>query len=160
MRKSNSLIVVPIALLSGLLAGCSSAPSTPLVYFQGKWSCTDNQTPEVKGAPLDKWSFDISQKRITMSPPHGSEQEVENYVLKGGTLTLTDNGNSGRLQQSYKDPATAKFPKAIPANGNTYDTAIQLPNGDTWVLKITVNGDKATIKVAEPEDELWACARS
>jgi hypothetical protein len=159
VRRYIPMIVLSSVLLSGLLAGCSSTPATPLAYFQGKWACTQNETPEVKGTPLNKWRFDISAKRMTMSTPPGSGGNEENYVFKDGTLTLTDVGRSG-LQQGYKEPVTAKFPKTMPAAGKVFNTAVQLPNGDTWGLKITVDGNKATLKVAQPEDELWACTRN
>jgi hypothetical protein len=161
--KVSALAVAGIGAIF-LLSGCSASshtsivPSTPLEYLRGHWACNQNTDPALKGSPVSKWVFDISKTKITVSSPRSPVPATEDYVFNQGTLTLSDDGR-GRLQQGYKNPATAQFPDNMPARGTAYNTAILLPNGDKWGLKITVDGDKATIKVAQPEDETWECIR-
>ena len=161
-------VVATIAVLISIgLAGCSaagqtngapavSAPSTPIAYFQGKWSCVQDTDPDVKGNPLSKWTFDISENKITVSD--SGNTSIEKYALTNGTLTISD-VQGGLLQHGYKNPATAQFPAAIPSKGHPFSTTIQLPNGDKWGLTVAASGNEATVDAAEPQSEQWKCSR-
>jgi hypothetical protein len=162
MRFSKLAGIAGIALAVAGVAGCASlqsasAPSTPIAYLQGKWTC-EHKTPE--GTDKGKWIFTITKTQISVLDGRtGTGRGVEDYVLQGGSLTLTDSAR-GFLQQGYKSPATVQFPTAMPAVGKEFDTEVLLPNTDKWGLKITVTGNTAEIKVSDPQNESWACTRN
>jgi hypothetical protein len=162
MRIDKVAGIAGIALAVTGVAGCASAqsapvPSTPITYLQGKWTC-EHKTPE--GTDKQKWTFTITKTQISvLNGRPGAVPGVEDYVLEGGSLTLTDS-TRGFLQQGYKSPATVQFPSAMPAVGKEFDTEVLLPNTDKWGLKITVNGNTAAIQVSDPQNESWACTRN
>ena len=106
-----------------------------------------------------EWTFTVADGSITIANPDSGMAAEETYELDGNILTLTDADEEWmRLQQGYEEPATASLPSAVPADGDSFSSTIDLPNGDQWILDITRTGDTYAIEVGEPQDEAWTCA--
>ncbi|MEZ3162053.1 hypothetical protein AB1K54_16170 [Microbacterium sp. BWT-B31] len=149
--------------LALVLAGCSGgggdaqSDADPIDVLQGTWTCVQEADPGSGAA--SEWIFTVTDNGITIENPGSDMVAEESYELSGTVLTLTDvDVDGGRLQAGYEDPATADLPTAVPADGESFTTAISLPSGDEWGLSVTRAGETYVIRVAEPQDEVWTCA--